>query len=154
MTPPFDVYYTMTLTYVLTHSLTHVLTLYTYRCAETGQMKKMSISLNGFNEKCVTFYAEDAVETGTVAAMTDNMTVGESSDGGSFIGVAVNAKDGYACVQIAGYMSLSYSGDTVPALGCCNLVSDGSGGVKVSADGRRCLVVDVDTDNGTVGIIL
>ncbi len=36
-TPPFGIYYTMSLTDVLTQTLTHVLTLSTYLCPETVQ---------------------------------------------------------------------------------------------------------------------
>ena len=54
-------------------------------------------------------------------------------------------------------MTAGYSGNTVPTAGWISLTADGSGGVKVPGSGekgRECLVVQVDSQEKTVGLFL
>ena len=75
-------------------------------------------------------------------------------DGDGFCGVAVCKKDDACAVQVAGFVTVGYSG-TVPAVGWSALAANGSGGVKsVSTGGQTLLVVDADTTAKTVTILL
>ncbi len=116
-------------------------------------MKKMKISLNGYGENTATFKADSTLTKGEPVTMAENFTVKSCDANDDFIGMAVNSDDGYACVQLDGYVKIGYSG-TAPELGVCSLVADGNGGVCVADTGRKFVVTDVDTDNKSVGIIL
>ncbi len=111
----------------------------------------MNVCFNGFKENTVTFEAGAAIDKGAPVMITDNGTVSAAS--GKFCGFCAGYRDGYAAVQLSGYVRASYSG-TAPAVGFTKL-SASSG--KVAADnsnGREYLVTDVDTTGKTVGIIL
>ncbi|MBQ8209375.1 MAG: hypothetical protein IJZ35_02190 [Clostridia bacterium] len=113
----------------------------------------MKISLKGYGENTATFKINSAITGGEPVCMEDNLTVKSCEAGDAFIGCAVNSKDGYACVQLDGYATFTYSG-TAPEVGICNLAADGNGGVCVSESGRQFIVTDVDTVSSTAGIIL
>ena len=56
--------------------------------------------------------------------------------------------------MISGYTKLSYTAGT-PKCGWQYLTADGSGGVKIAASGKQArLVVEIDTDQKTIGVIL
>lgn len=113
----------------------------------------MKTSLNGFNEAMATFKAEGLPVVSGVVKLSDDMTVSQCADGDKFIGVCAGLESGYACVQLSGYATVSYTG-TAPALGCAKLSADGKGGVKADENGREHIVTDVDTTKKTAGIIL
>lgn len=113
----------------------------------------MKISLKGYGENTATFKTKNDVTPGEPVCMSGNYEVSSCNNGDLFAGAAVNSKDGYACVQLDGYCSFSYTG-TAPSAGICNLVADGNGGVCVDESGRQYIVTDVDTVNSIVGIIL
>lgn len=113
----------------------------------------MKISMKGYGENTATFNTDGIVCVSHPVKITDNYTVSPCTSGDSFAGVAVNVKNEIACVQLDGFATVTYSG-TAPTTGYCTLVADGNGGIKVSADGREYLVVDVDTVNKTAGIII
>lgn len=113
----------------------------------------MNISIKGYGENTATFKADGVVCASHTVKMADNLTVAPCDAGDAFIGTAVNVKNEYACVQLDGYVTLTYTG-TAPVVGYCSLASDGNGGVMVSESGREYLVTDVDTASKTAGIIL
>ena len=105
----------------------------------------MNVSFEGLENAVVTFQ-EEQVTAGYPVSMSSDATVG----------VALNVRGGCAAVQIRGFAALPYSG-SAPDLGWTALTADGSGGVKVPGSGekgRECLVVQVDSDNKTVGLFL
>ncbi len=114
---------------------------------------KMKFSMNGYGENTATFRADGIVCCSQTVKMSDNYAVAPCADGDAFIGTAVNVRNEVACVQLAGYTTLTFSG-TAPVVGYNALASDGKGGVKVLDGAKEYLVVNVDTDNMTVGIIL
>lgn len=113
----------------------------------------MDFSIKGYGENTATFRTDGVVSASHVVKMASNLTVAPCNVGDAFIGTAVNVKNGYACVQLDGYVTLTYTG-TAPTVGYCSLASDGNGGVKVATGAREYLVTDVDTVNKTAGIIL
>ena len=112
------------------------------------------ISFHGMGEQMITF-AADGVTEGFPVVMAENDTVTDAEEGAALIGVAVHVEeDGFAAVQMQGFMQLPYSG-TAPALGWQNLSADGAGGLKVTdGEGKCCLVVSVDNEAGSVGLFL
>lgn len=113
----------------------------------------MKVAFGGYGEKLVTFEATEGVAAGAPVMMSANGTVSPCTAGKPFCGIAVNVRDGFAAVQLAGYVRLPYAG-TAPAVGYQTLVGDGAGKIKTDAGGRQLLVVDTDTSAAVCGIIL
>ena len=111
----------------------------------------MSVSFHGIGQVCATFLG-DGTE-GQVVKMSGKGTVAACSAGESFCGVALCAKDDACAVQVAGFVTVPYSG-TEPAPGYALPAADGSGGVKIVGSGREYLVADADTTAKTVTILL
>ena len=113
----------------------------------------MSISFQGIGQVCATFLC-GTVEEGQLVKVSGRGTVAACGDGDNFCGVAVCKKDDACAVQVAGFVTVGYTG-TVPAVGWSALAANGSGGVKsVSTGGQTLLVVDADTTAKTVTILL
>lgn len=113
----------------------------------------MTISLKGYNENTATFKISGLVSEGQAVAMAGNLTVKPCASGDKIIGVCVNVRGEYACVQLSGYATLSYTG-TAPSVGISAVAADGKGGITSSASGANVLVTDVDETKKTVGFIL
>lgn len=114
----------------------------------------MNVSLNGFRESAVTFEAAPGTTAGAPVRVTANGTVGPCADGEAFCGVAVNARCGYAAVQLSGYVRLPFGG-AAPAVGYQNLCAAADGKIKAAeTGGRSLLVTDVDEAAGICGVIL
>ena len=105
----------------------------------------MNVSFSGYGENVATFEAASGVEKGAPVMISANGKVSAAT--GQFCG-----KEGYAAVQLSGYVRLPY--DTAPSLGYSLIsVSDG----KITADdstGREYLIIDLDTTNKIAGIML
>ncbi len=111
----------------------------------------MNVSFMGYDEKIATFTAESDVEAGTPVIVSDNGAV-SAANGSAFCGICKTVRDGYASVQLGGYVRAAYT-DTLTV--GYNKLSAESGAVKVDeTNGRQLLVVDVDTTDNTAGIIL
>ena len=111
----------------------------------------MSVSFHGIGQVCATFLGSGT--EGQVVKMTDRDTVAPCSDGNSFCGVAMCVKDDACCVQVAGFVTITYS-SPVPSVGYTKLSANGTGGVKTDEAGREYLVVSADTTAKTVTILL
>lgn len=113
-------------------------------------------SYNGIGELSVTVY-DKGMNLDCVAK------IGESSTGcwckadEVFHGVCRWQKENTGTLQVGGFITLPYSGSTAPAVGYCELVADGDGGVKVKtavAGNVARLVVEVNADDQTVTFLL
>ncbi|EOS66203.1 hypothetical protein [Oscillibacter sp. 1-3] len=116
----------------------------------------MSVSYEGIGQWAATF-ACGGVREGQVVKVSANGTVSGCEEGDRFCGMALAvSRDGTACtVALGGMVTAAYSGGTEPAAGWINLAADGNGGVAVvSAGGRSCLAVDVDSAARTVTFVL
>ncbi|MCR4924728.1 MAG: hypothetical protein K5917_00405 [Clostridiales bacterium] len=114
----------------------------------------MKVSFNGFNETNATFETATALDKGALVKMSSNGKVAACTEDDKFIGVVIHSEDDVATVQLNGYIRVAYSG-TAPSVGYAKLLADTTGKkVSVDADGREYLVIDVDTTNSFVGIIL
>ena len=76
----------------------------------------MKVAFGGYGEKLVTFETAEGVLAGMPVMMSANGTVAPCAEGKAFCGAAVNVRDGFAAVQLAGYVRLPYTG-TAPAVG-------------------------------------
>ena len=112
----------------------------------------MSVSFSGFGHQVATFEAASGVAAGKPVAVSANNKV-QAVTSGAFCGFCMGVKDGFAAVQTVGYITVPYSGTLT--VGYKQLAAAAGGKVTVdTTNGREYLVVDVDSDSGTAGIIL
>ncbi len=111
----------------------------------------MNVNFNGYNENVVTFETKSSdVVMGTAVKMSESSTVAKCADDEAFAGVALNVRNGYAAVQLSGYIEMP-TDDNIE-VGYQKLVCASGNKVKVSENGREYLVVYKDTN--VVGFIL
>lgn len=109
----------------------------------------MNISFNGFGENVLTFECTSTVAAGDLVKMSASGKVTKVSANDGFIGKCVGVEDGYAAVQLSGYMEAAKSGTV--NVGYNKLVA-ASSGVKTAESGIDRLVIF--SDDSTVGFIL
>lgn len=109
----------------------------------------MNISFIGYKENVLTFECESTVAAGKLVKMSASGKVANASANDDFIGVAVSVSEGYAAVQLDGYVETAKSGTV--NVGYNKLVA-ASSGVKTAESGIDRLVVSVG--DSTVGFIL
>ena len=116
----------------------------------------MSVSFQGVGQVCATFLGE-GLSAGQAVKMSSRGTVGPCGDGDKFCGVTAHCGDGACSVLVGGFVTVKYSG-AVPGVGWAELCADGGGGVRAQGEqdsgGVRCLVVDADTAEKTVTVLL
>ena len=132
----------------------------------------MSVSFGGMGEVVATFKTNGVVKAGNPVKMQSNGTVQACSNSDRFCGIAISvADDGYATVQLGGYMKATYSGSAF-SVGYAHALAASDGKVKADAGtessvtvdsdtltvtkytGSEVLVVEVDTTAKTVGFIM
>ena len=109
----------------------------------------MNISFAGFKENVLTFECTNTVKKGDLVKMSASGKVTKAAVNDSFIGVCVGENDGYAAVQLNGYVEAAKSGTV--NVGYAKLAATASG-VKAAESGIDRLVIY--TDDSTVGFIL
>lgn len=109
----------------------------------------MEINFNGFNEKVLTFMADDLVTEGCLVTMSESGTVTKASVDDGFIGVCMNVRDGFAAVQVEGYVEIDLTGEV--SVGDVILTATDSG-VKPAEEGKSYRVIYVAPD--VVGFLL
>lgn len=114
----------------------------------------MRVGFKGFKEQVLTFLAASNITAGYPVTVADTGIISNSAADDEFAGIATQGGEKFAPVMISGYTKLSYSAGT-PKCGWQYLTADGNGGVKIAASGKKArLVVEIDTDNKTIGVIL
>ncbi len=113
----------------------------------------MSVSYEGFNVNALTFNCSAEIAKGKPVKINKSSHVAQCTDGDSFHGIVVDSDSKYASVQVAGVVTISYSG-TAPATGYTGLCADGNGGVKTSTSGEKHLVFATDTAAKTVTFLM
>ena len=109
----------------------------------------MNIKFSGFNENVLTFEYTGTLNKGDLVKMSASAKVTKATANGDFIGVCLSTRNGYAAVQVAGYVEVAKSGTV--NVGYNNLVA-ATNAVKTAETGYDRLVVYVDDTN--VGFIL
>lgn len=109
----------------------------------------MNISFNGFMENTVTFECDESLKAGMPVTITDGKAAA-CAEGDKICGVCLSVREGFAAVQVAGFVKLPVSGSV--ATGFVSIAAAADGKVSVSDTGREVLCVCTDTD--TAGFIL
>ena len=102
------------------------------------------VSFDDIGGVVATFAAQEGMsQEEQVVKLTANGEVGPCADGDAFCGVALSGADGFAGVQVKGFVEVKTTGEV--ALGWVKLAADGNGGVKADDSGREYLVVNYDS---------
>lgn len=109
----------------------------------------MEINFTGYNENVLTFECASGVSAGDLVTMNASGKVAKAAADSVFIGKCLSVRDGYAAVQLSGYVEAAKTG-TVD-VGYNKLVSSGTG-VKAASSGTERLVIF--SNSTTVGFIL
>lgn len=105
----------------------------------------MNLDFKGFNENVATFVADETVKAGDFVAVTDNYKVSPCADGDEIAGVCVNVRNGYATVQLSGYVEGKVDAKITP--GYYNICAVDNTTVTTSDTAKRgCLVISCDDD--------
>ena len=112
----------------------------------------MNVNFNGYNENVITFIADKSLtKAGVPVKISGNGTVAPCTASDSKLcGVCVNVRDGYATVQLSGYVRVPFTGNA--AVGFQSIKPADGGKVTIGAGGRECLVTDFDSQY--IGFIL
>ncbi|MBQ7202863.1 MAG: hypothetical protein IJS03_02465 [Eubacterium sp.] len=115
----------------------------------------MSISHKGYETKCLTFETGETITAGELVTVNSLGQAVKTSNGGNFVGVCIAVRNGYASVQVEGYVELPYSG-SAPSVGLATLVSDSNANIKAGGENDVVYykVLKRDTTNKIVGFIL
>lgn len=114
----------------------------------------MKVSYEEIGAVTATFQAGEDVKGGMVVAMSGSGQVDVCSAGDRICGVALEPVDGYAAVQVRGFVTV-HCGDSTVTPGWNLLSADGDGGVKADTTaGTQTLVAAVDSAAGTAVILL
>lgn len=113
----------------------------------------MSVSFKGINDQVITFKTQEELAAGTLVTVCDNGTVAACSASEKIVGVVVSCRANLAAVQVAGYVTVPYSG-TAPALGVTAISASNATQIKADSAGKLVTVTDTDTAALTAGILL
>lgn len=110
----------------------------------------MNVDFKGYGENVATFLADDTVKEGTLVKLSENYTVTACVAGDEIVGLCVNVRDGYAAVQLSGYVELPCSAQI--ALGYKGICANNGTTVKTDTSAVKHCVIYSGTK--TVGFIL
>ena len=70
----------------------------------------MNVNFNGYGENVATFIADSALtEAGVPVKISADGTVAKCASGDLFCGICLGVRDGYATVQLSGYVRVNTS---------------------------------------------
>lgn len=114
----------------------------------------MSIKYNGYNSHCLTMENSNA-KPGSLVALDKSGRAVIASTGDKFIGLCVSVRGNNAVIQTHGYISHAYK--EKPSYGVSSFCTGTNNSLLVSnidAGGRPAIVVEIDEQTQTAGIIL
>lgn len=111
----------------------------------------MNVNFKGYGENVLTFIADSSLnKSGVPVKISADGTVAKCSANDAFCGVCVGLRNGYAAVQLAGYVRLPAASKI--AVGYKKLAATAAGGAAVNESGKEVLVTDSTATE--VGFIL
>lgn len=124
----------------------------------TGPMRVLTKIDNKYiSPNVVEEFMDNTAEVGSMCMMNLAGQLDKCDLGETFIGLCLRKFNHFgtpmAEVQIAGYITVPYTGVTPPC-GYTKLVANGQGGVKVDVDGREYFVTRFDSVEGVIDIRL
>ena len=111
----------------------------------------MNINFNGYGENVLTFIADSSLTApGVPVKISGDGAVAKCGANENFCGVCIGLRNGYAAVQLAGYVRMPANAKIAP--GYKKLAAGGDGTVAANSSGRELLVLDSTATE--VGFIL
>ncbi len=111
----------------------------------------MNLSFNGFSENTITFEADTTLtKAGVPVKVEQDGKVALATTGDRICGVAVNVREGFAAVQLRGYMEFPCA-QVIPC-GFQKIGADAQGNLVLADEGTEVLVVTSKDDK--TGFIL
>jgi hypothetical protein len=111
----------------------------------------MDIDFKGYNENVVTFLADETVTAGKFVVMSDNnFKVTAAGSGDEIFGYCISVRDGYAAVQMSGYIEVPHAGKI--GLGLVGLVTNRGLSVMENPTAIKHRVIFVD--DTTIGFMI
>lgn len=110
----------------------------------------MNVDFKGYNENVATFIADETVEVGKFVVMDENYSVKAASEDDEIYGYCIGVRDGYAAVQLTGYVEAPVSGDV--DLGLTSIAAASATTVAASETASAHKVIFVNDD--VIGFIL
>lgn len=110
----------------------------------------MNVDFKGYGENVATFLADNLVKEGDLVKVSDNYKVTACTAGDPIMGVCVGVRDGYAAVQLSGYVEVPAT--ALIATGYKGICANNSTTAKTDTNAKQYLVI-YSTAN-TVGFIL
>lgn len=107
---------------------------------------------DGIGQVVITAFTDNE-NTGKVLSLVDGGMMMTGDADAEFHGYCVHVKNNIGAVAVEGVVTAAYTGEA-PAVGYCQLLSDGSGGVKMGTSARARLVLLVDTDNKKITFMM
>ncbi len=99
----------------------------------------MNIDFKGYGENAATFAVTGTIEAGDFVSVSSNFTVAKASAGDDIIGICLNVRDGYAAVQLGGYVEAAAAEEI--SLGNTGITLDSNGKLVASNSAAKHLVV-------------
>ncbi len=112
----------------------------------------MNVDFKGYGENVATFIISGTLSAGQFVKMSSNYTVTAAESGDDIIGYCIGARDGYAAVQLSGYVEAKTSGTV--NLGYVGINAYSADTVQASASAVKHKVIYTDNDNHLAGFIL
>lgn len=110
----------------------------------------MNVDFKGYDENVATFIADNTVEAGKFVVMDENYSVKAASADDEIYGYCVGVRDGYAAIQLAGYVEAPVSGNV--DLGLTGIAAASATTVAASETASAHKVIFVSED--VIGFIL
>lgn len=110
----------------------------------------MNVDFKGYGENVATFLAESTVKEGDLVKVSGNCKVSPCATGDAITGVCVGVRDGYAAVQLSGYVEVPATAQI--AVGYKGICANNNTTAKTDTNARQYLVIYSTTN--TVGFIL
>lgn len=111
----------------------------------------MMVNFNGFGENSATFEADSSLTAaGVPVKISGDGKVSACASGEAFCGICTHLRDGFATVQLAGYVTMPATEKITAGYG--KIAAGANGTVSASDSGREYLVLD--STQTSVGFIL
>ena len=112
----------------------------------------MNVDFKGYDENVATFIVSGNLSEGQFVTIADDYTVEAASSGDEIIGCCVGVRDGYAAVQLSGYVEAKSNGTV--NVGLTGLSAYSADTVQASNSAGKHKVIYSDSENNKVGFIL
>lgn len=110
------------------------------------------LDYKGFNEKVITVKCDEKDIAGKPMTILSDSYAITSPPGSSFIGFGIASRDGYATIQVSGYIEVQGSGNDIRH-GWITVAADSEGGICANPTGMPVHVINYDYDTKITGII-